>query len=82
MLQVFQTLTFAWNNSTKAFATGSSANQHSDVTVRFFESDTPVIERAGNSPQLDADFRTVVTLYVTVDLDVSLQVSREVRIQK
>ena len=32
MFQVFQTLTFAWNNSTEAFASGSSASQHSDVT--------------------------------------------------
>ena len=46
MFQVFQTLTFAANNSTEAFATGSSASLHSDVTVRFFESDTRVIERA------------------------------------
>ena len=36
----FQTLTFAWNNSTEAFATGSSASQHSDVTVRLFGRDT------------------------------------------
>ena len=39
MFQVLQTLTFAWNNSTKAFSSGSSASQHSDVTVRFLESD-------------------------------------------
>ena len=43
MFLVLQTVTFAW----RAFASGSSANQHSDVTVRFFESDTRVIERAG-----------------------------------
>ena len=47
LFQVLQTLTFARNNSTKAFASGSSASQHSDETVRFFESDTREIERAG-----------------------------------
>ena len=47
MFQVLQTLTFAWNNSTTTFALGSSASEHSDVTIRFFESDTRVIERAG-----------------------------------
>ena len=73
MFQVFQTLTFAWNNSTKAFASGSSA---SHVTVRFFESDTRVLERAGfrvhstwvsgNSTRLHADFTPVVILTVSV----------------
>ena len=75
---VFQTLTFPWNNSTEAFATGSSASQHSDVTVRLFESDARVIERArlrvhstwvsGNSTRLHADCAPVVILSVTVDL--------------
>ena len=78
MFQVFQTLTFAWNNSTEAFASGSSASQHSDVTVRFFESDTLIIERArlrvhstwmsGNSTRHLADFTTIVILGVTVRL--------------
>ena len=77
MFQVLQTLTFAWNNSTEAFATGSSASQHSDVTVRLFESDTRAVGRArltvhstwvpGNSTLLHADFTTVVILSVTVD---------------
>ena len=76
--QVLQTLTFAWNNSTGAFAMESSASQHSDVTVRLFESDTRVIERArlrvhstwvsGNSTRHHADFTPVVTLSVTVAL--------------
>ena len=47
MFQVLQTLTLARCNSTEAFATGSSASQHSDVTVRLFERDTRVIECAG-----------------------------------
>ena len=78
MFQVFQTLTFARYNSTEAFATGTSASQHSDVTVRLFESDTRVIERArlrvhstwvsGNSIRLHADFTLVVILSVTVRL--------------
>ena len=78
MFQVFQTLTFTWNNSTEAFTTGSSANQLRDVSVRLFESDTLVIECArlevrstwvsGNSTRLHADFTTVVILSVTVDL--------------
>ena len=78
MFQVLQTLTFAWNNSTEALATGSSTSQHSDATVRLFESDTRVIDRAGlrvhstwgsgNSTRRHADFTTVVTLSVTVDL--------------
>ena len=78
MFQVFQTLTFAWNNSTGAFATGSSVIQRSDVIVRLFEGDTRVIERArlrehstkvsGNSTRFHADFTTVVILSVTVDL--------------
>ena len=78
MFQVLQTLTFAWNNSTDAFAMGSSASQHSDVTVRLFESDIRVIERArlrvhstwvsGNSTRLHADFKPVVILSVTVGL--------------
>ena len=78
MFQVYQTLTFAWNNSTAAFATGSSASQHGDVTVRLFESDTRVIERArlrvhstwvsGHSTRLHADFTPFVILRVTVDL--------------
>ena len=78
MFQVFQTLTFAWNNATEAFATGSSASQHSDVTARLFESDTRVIERArlgvhstwvsGNSTRLHSDFITVVMLSVTVEI--------------
>ena len=77
MFQVFQTLTFAWNNSTEAFAMESSASQHSNATVRFFEGDTPVIERArlrvhstwvsGNYTRLHADFTAVVILSVTVD---------------
>ena len=76
--QVCQTLTCTWNNSTEACATGSSASQHSDVPVRFFESDTRVIERArlgvdstwvsGNSIRSHAGFTTVVVLSVTVDL--------------
>ena len=71
MFQIFQTLTVAWNNSTNAVATGSSASQHSDVTVRLFESDTRGIERArlrvhstwvsGNSTRLHADFTPIVT---------------------
>ena len=78
MFQILQTLTFAWNNSTEALATGSSARQHSDVTVRLDESDSRVIERArlrvhstwvsGNSTRLHADFTTVAILSVTVDL--------------
>ena len=78
MFQVFQTLTSAWNNSTKAFASGSSASGHSDVSVRFFESDTRVLERAGfrvhstwvsgNSTRLHADFTPVVILSVSVRL--------------
>ena len=78
MFQLLQTLTFAWNNSTEAFATESSASQHSDVFVRLFESDTRVIKRArlgvhstwvsGNFTRLHADFTTVVILSVTVDL--------------
>ena len=78
MFHVFQTLTFAWNNSTKAFASGSSVSQHSDGTVGFFESDTREIERgrlgvhstwlSGNSARLHADFTTVVMLSVAVDL--------------
>ena len=77
MFQVFQTLTFAWNNSTEALASGSSASEHSDITVRFFESDTRVIERArlrvhswmsGNSTRHLADFTTIVILGVTVRL--------------
>ena len=78
MFQVLKTLTFAWNNSTEAFATGSSASQHSDVTVRLFERDTRVIERArlrvhstrvsGNFTRLHADFTSFVTLSVTVGL--------------
>ena len=77
MFQVLQTLTFAWNNSTEAFATGSSASQHSGVTVRLFESDTREVELArrrvhstwvpGNSTRHHADFTTVVILSVTVD---------------
>ena len=31
LLQVFQTLNSAWNNSTEAFTTGSSASQHGDA---------------------------------------------------
>ena len=78
MYQIFQTLILALNDSTEAFATGSSANQHNDATVRFFESDTRVIERArlgvhstemsGNSTRRHADFTTVVILSVTVRL--------------
>ena len=74
MFQVLQTLTFAWNNSTDALATGSSANQHSDVSVKLFESDTRVIERArlrvrstwvsGDSSPLHTDFKPVVILSV------------------
>ena len=74
----FTTLTSVWNNSTEAFATGSSTSRHSDITVRLFESDTRVIERArlrvhstwvsGNSTRLHKDFTTVVILCVTVDL--------------
>ena len=77
MFQVFQTLTFAWNNSTEAFASWSSASPHSDVTVRFLQSDTRAIERAsrrvhstwvsGDSTRLHADFTMVVTPSVTVD---------------
>ena len=76
MFQVQQTLTCTWNNSTEAFATGSSACQRSDVIVRLFESDTRVFERArlrvhstwvpGNSTRLHADFTLVVILSVTV----------------
>ena len=76
MFQVLPTLTFARYNSTEAFASGSSASYHSDVTVRFFESDTRVIECAGftvhstwvsgNSTRLHADFTTIVILGVTV----------------
>ena len=76
--QVFQTLTFARYNSTEAFATGSSASQHSDVTVRFLESDTRVIARArlrvhstwvsGNCTRFHSDFTPVVILSVTVRL--------------
>ena len=78
LFQVLQMLSFARNNSTKAFASGSSASQHSDVTVRFFESDTRVIERAGlrvhstcvsgNSTRFHADFTLVVILSVSVRL--------------
>ena len=78
MFQVFQTPTFARKNSTKAFASLSSASQHSDVTVRLFEGDTRVIERAGlrahstwvpgNSTRFHADFTPVVILGVTVQL--------------
>ena len=78
MFQVFQTLAFARYNSTEAFASGSSASLHSDVTVRFFESDTRVIECAafrvhstwvsGISTRLHADFTTIVMLGVTVRL--------------
>ena len=77
MFQVLQTLTFAWNNSTEAFETRSSASQHSDVTVRLFESDTRAVGRArlrvhstwvpGNSTRLHAEYTTVVILGVTVD---------------
>ena len=76
MFQVLQL--HAWNNSIEAFATGSSASQHSDVTVRLFESDTRVVERArlrvhsalvsGKSTRLHADFTTIVILNVTVRL--------------
>ena len=62
----------------KYFATEPSEYQHGDVTVRLFESDTRVIERArlgvhstwvcGNSSRLHADFTTFVILSVTVDL--------------
>ena len=70
--------TCARYNSTEAFASGSSASKHSDVTVRFFESDTRVTERAGfrvhstwvsgNSTRLHADFTPVVIFSVTVRL--------------
>ena len=73
-----RTLTLAWNDSTEAFTTGSSASQHSDVTVRLFESDTRMVEPArlavhstgmcGNSTRFHADFTAVVVLSVTVDL--------------
>ena len=78
MFQVSQTLTFARYNSTEAFAAGSSASQHSDVTVRLLEGDTRVVERArlrvhstwmsGNSTRLHADFTLVVILGVAVRL--------------
>ena len=78
MFQVFQTLTFARYNSTKTFASAPFACEHSDVTVRFFESDTRPIECErlrghstwvfGNSTRLHADFTPLVILGVTVRL--------------
>ena len=78
VFQVFQTFTFARNDSTEAFATGSSASQHSNVTVRLFESDTRIIERARlrvyttrmsrDSTRFHAVFTSVVILSVTVGL--------------
>ena len=75
MFQVFQTLTFARYNSTEAFATGSTAKQHSDVTVRLFQSDTRVMERARLNVgclEIPFDFMQIsqwfVLLSVTVDL--------------
>ena len=78
VFQVFQTLTFAWTDSTEALTTGSSASQHCDVIVRLFESDTRIVERgrlrvhttgmSGDSTRFHADFKAVVILSVTVDL--------------